>query len=374
VVNYFLLTYILSVVGGLFYYFFIRKNARPQLQKALLLSIVALSFALPPIIDSLLVVEVEEKMCLHKTEYISETVYYNFCPAPGEEMDMCLDIALKEDHFCECSAILPNNLLVYKAEPLYDFWFVYGNLLTNILKSIALVLFAWLFLKIAYLFFIIAQSEKKDMVLEGKTYTILYPQKSLSVGSFKLWKEYIIWQKELDYLTETERMGVLWHEIAHLQQKDTWLKIGFELLQLIWWMNPVFYLFSKELDKLNEFLADEFAVEKVGNTQFYATLLVKMKRYQNLSMVHHFKAQKEHPLKLRVVHLLNQKQVKSSFKYLTSMLIGIVFSVLSLTAYYAIPNIDEQMDHITFYEELSIQQQVSGKSIFCKSCLLKDLQ
>ncbi|MGB1240879.1 MAG: M56 family metallopeptidase [Chitinophagales bacterium] len=373
-VNYFLLTYILSVVGGLFYYFFIRKSTRPQLQKALLLSIVVLSFALPPIIDSFFVVETEEKVCLHKTEYISETVSYNFCPAPGEEMDMCLDIALKEEHFCECTSILPNNLLVYKAKPVYDFWFVYGSLLTNILKSIAFVLFVFLFLKIAYLWLVIVQSEKEEMEIEGKIYTILHPQKSLSVGSFKLWKEYIIWQKELDYLTETERMGVLWHEIAHLEQKDTWLKIGFELLQLIWWMNPVFYLFSKELDKLNEFLADEFAVEKVGNTQFYATLLVKMKRYQNLSMVHHFKAQKEHPLKLRVLHLLNQKQVKSSFKYLTSLLIGIVFSVLSLTAYFAIPNIDEQMDHITFYEELSIQQQASGKSIFCKSCLLKNLQ
>ncbi|MEZ4886951.1 MAG: M56 family metallopeptidase [Chitinophagales bacterium] len=371
-VNYLLLTYALSVAGGLFYYFFIRKNARPQLQKVLLLSIVVLSFTLPPIIDSMLVEE--QEICLHQNEYISETVYYNFCPAPGEEMNMCLDIAMKEEHFCECSAILPNNLLVYKAEPLYDLWVLYGNLVTNILKSIAFLLLVWLFLKIAYLWRTIAKSEKKELHIEGKTYTLLIPQKPLSVGSFKLWKDYIIWQKELDYLTETERMGVIWHEIAHLQQRDTWVKIAFEMLQVIWWLNPVFYLFSKELDKLNEFLADEFAVQKVGNTQFYASLLVKMKRYQNLAMVHHFKPKHEHPLKIRVVHLLNQPSVKTPFKYLTTLFIGALISILSLTAYFAIPSIDEEMDKIAVYEELLIQQQVSGKSIFCKNCLLKSLQ
>ncbi len=371
-VNYFLLTYALSVVGGLFYYIFIRKNARPQLQKALLLSIVALSFALPPIIDSVLMEE--EKVCLHQNEYISETVYYNFCPAPGEEMNMCLDIAMKEDHFCECSAVLPNNLLVYKAEPLYDFWFVYGNVVTNILKSIALFLFLWFLVKMASLLWIIAKSEQKNIEMDGQTYTLLFPSKPLSVGSFKLWNEYIIWQEEMNYLTESERMGVLWHEIAHLHQKDTWVKITFELLQLVWWLNPVFYLFSKELDQLNEFLADEFAVQKVGNKQFYATLLVKMKRYQNLAMVHHFKPSKAHPLKLRVAHLLQYEPLQKSFKHVTTFFIAAIISLLSLTAYYAIPSIDEQMDKVAVYHELLIQQQVSGKSIFCKNCLLKSLK
>lgn len=371
-VNYFILTYALSVVGGLFYYIFIRKNARPQLQKALLLSIVALSFVLPPMIDTMLVEE--EKVCLHQNEIISETVYFNFCPAPGEEMDMCLDIALKEDHFCECTAVLPDNLLVYKAEPLYDFWFIYGHIVTNILKSIAFFLFLWLLVKMASLVWIVVRSEQKTIEMDGKTYTLLFPSKPLSVGSFKLWKEYIIWQEEMNYLTESERMGVLWHEIAHLRQKDTWVKIIFELLQLVWWLNPVFYLFSKELDQLNEFLADEFAVQKVGNKQFYATLLVKMKRYENLAMVHHFKAQKEHPLKLRVVHLLKQEPLKKSFKYLTTFFIAAIVSLLSLTAYYAIPSIDEQMDKVAVYQKLLNEQQVSGKSLFCKSCLLKSLK
>ncbi|MGB1243321.1 MAG: M56 family metallopeptidase [Chitinophagales bacterium] len=372
-VNYFLLTYALSVVGGLFYYIFARKNTRPQLQKSLLLSIVLLSFALPPVIDSILV-EDKEKVCLHENEYISETVYYNFCPAPGEEMDMCLDIAMKEEHFCDCSAVLPDNLLVYKAEPLYDFWFVYGDFITNILKSIAFFLFLLLLVNIASLVWIVFRSEKKTIELDGKTYTLLFPSKPLSVGSFRLWKEYIIWQEEMNYLTETERMGVLWHEIAHLQQRDTWLKITFELLQLVWWMNPIFYLFSKELDQLNEFLADEFAVQKVGNKQFYATLLVKMKRYQNLSMVHHFKAQKAHSLKLRVLHLLQQKPLKKSVKYLMTFSIVAIISLLSLTAYYTIPSIDKQMDKAAVYQKLLKEQQVSGKSIFCKSCLLKSVK
>ena len=225
-VNYLLLTYTLSVVGALFYYCFFRKNTRPQLQKTLLLSIVVLSFALPPIVDSFLV-KAEEKVCLHQNEYISETVYYNFCPAPGEEMDMCLDIALKEDHFCECTAILPNNLLVYKAQPLYDFWVLYGSLLTNILKSIAVVLFIWFLVKIAYLIWVIAQSKRKTLQIEGKDYILLFPSKPLSVGSFRLWKEYIIWQEELNYLTETERMGVLWHEIAPPSTKRYLAKNGF---------------------------------------------------------------------------------------------------------------------------------------------------
>ncbi len=371
-VNYLLLTYTLSVVGALFYYGFARRSIRPQLQKALLLSIVVLSFALPPIMYSFVVEE--EKVCLHKDEFVSETVYFNFCPSPGEEMDMCLDIAMKQEHFCECTAIEADNLLMYKAEPLYDLWVLYGAWIGNILKSIACFLLLLLFIKITYLYRIIAQSEQKELQLEGKIYTLLFPKKPLAVGSFKLWKEYIIWQPELDYLTETERMGVLWHEISHLRQRDTWLKIFFQLLQLVWWLNPVFYYFNRELDKLNEFIADDFAVQKVGNPQFYATLLVKMKRYQNLSMVHHFKSSKPHPLKVRVLHLLNQTPVKNSFKYLAILIIALNISLLSFTAYVAIPSIDKQMDKIVVYQELLIQQQESGKSIFCKNCLLKNLQ
>ena len=371
-ISYLLLTYTLSVVGALLYYGFARKNTRPQLLKALLLSIVVLSFALPPIISSFMVEE--EKVCLHKNEYVSETVYYNFCPSPGEEMDMCLDIAMQEEHFCECSAIEADNLLMYKAEPLYDFWVLYGGWITNILKSIALFMLLLIFTKVAYLYRIITQSKQKELLLEGKTYTLLFPNKPLAVGSFRLWKEYIIWQPELDYLTETERMGVLWHEISHLRQRDTWLKISFQFLQLIWWLNPVFYYFNRELDKLNEFIADDFAVQKVGNPQFYATLLVKMKRYQNLSMVHHFKTSNPHPLKVRVMHLLNQTPVRNSFKYLAAIFIALTISLLSFTAYFVIPSIDKQMDKVTVYQELLIKQQESGKSIFCKNCLLKDLK
>ena len=70
------------------------------------------------------------------------------------------------------------------------------------------------------------------------------------------------------------------------------------------WKQPLYYFFAKELERISEHIADELAVQKLGSTKTYASLLVKMKRKRNVALTHAFNNSQ---LKVRVEYLLQNK-------------------------------------------------------------------
>lgn len=57
--------------------------------------------------------------------------------------------------------------------------------------------------------------------------------------------------------SDAELEMILCHELQHFRTRDTWVQLFFLLLGAIFWWNPLFYLFRRELDRLLELRCDE---------------------------------------------------------------------------------------------------------------------
>lgn len=361
---YLLETYVLSIVAVVLYVFLIRSLAAPKYRKYALLFIMALSLSLPFFIDNWAKKQ-GEPVCLH-SHPVTEIVCVDYCPN-SDELPSCYEIALLQDRFCECSAVTKDNLLVFRSNKIYDTCLAFVPFFQKILLPFACLVFAWWFLQIAYLFYLLFRSRRDIIFLNGKKYTVLYPPIPLAVGSFRLWNGYIIWQRELNNLSIAEREAILWHEIAHLKQYDTWLQIAIGLVQPLWAINPAYYYINKELRLLSEVIADKFAVAQINNTHLYVSVLLKMKLARQNNYIQYFAAS---TLKKRVL-MLTKQPPKQHRKF--GITIITLFVALCAICAYTQPLIAQQFDKIRVYKTLAENNQNSGRSLFCKHCLLEQL-
>ena len=82
---------------------------------------------------------------------------------------------------------------------------------------------------------------------------------------------------------------VLLHEETHAKQKHTWDVLFVELLQVIFWVNPLIYLSKKAIKLNHEFLADQSVLENNIDQTSYKNMLLSYlspdseKKYQPLS-------------------------------------------------------------------------------------------
>jgi len=236
------------------------------------------------------------------------------------------------------------------------------------LSLMAACLFLYLLFQIGYLLYLIHTAKQTSMCIDGMPVILLQMPQNRAVCSFKLWHNYIIWQNELNKLSSEEQKGVLFHEIAHLKQYDTWYKIALRLVQAIWLLNPAFYWLHREIDQLNEYLADEFAVAKTGNVRVYATVLVKLKRQQKTVLSHSFKTG---AFKKRIQILLNKHQPPVNNFVQVSLLFGLLFC-LWFTTTLSINTLNKQVDKLRAYQAMTYAYEKNGSSVLCKNCLFNN--
>ena len=76
------------------------------------------------------------------------------------------------------------------------------------------------------------------------------------------------------------------HEQAHASQKHTADILFIEVLKVVFWFNPLFYLYKKEIKLNHEFLADRAVLKKGLDASVYKELLLSFSSNQNnLSLV-----------------------------------------------------------------------------------------
>ncbi|APG65280.1 hypothetical protein LPB136_07925 [Tenacibaculum todarodis] len=71
------------------------------------------------------------------------------------------------------------------------------------------------------------------------------------------------------------------HELTHVTQKHTFDVILIELLQIVFWINPMFILLKKAIQLNHEFLADEKVINQHKNTFQYQHLLLNKAAWNN---------------------------------------------------------------------------------------------
>jgi len=65
-----------------------------------------------------------------------------------------------------------------------------------------------------------------------------------------------IFVHDMDYEKEQIPQAVLLHELAHTRQKHSFDMIFIELLQILFWFNPLILLYKRAMRLNHEYLAD----------------------------------------------------------------------------------------------------------------------
>ncbi len=140
-------------------------------------------------------------------------------------------------------------------------------------------------------------------------------------------------------LPASDQVSILKHEQVHVEQKHTLDLLYFEVLRIVFWFNPLVYMYQNRIAELHEFIADAKAVKYQNKGDYYENLLSQVFETQNLSFINPFF--KKSLIKKRIVmlskHPSKQKQL---LKY--ALLIPVVLGMLVYTSTNAQENTNHQ--------------------------------
>jgi TonB-dependent SusC/RagA subfamily outer membrane receptor len=162
--------------------------------------------------------------------------------------------------------------------------------------------------------------------------------------SFFRW---LFWNKGIE-LNSDKGQQIFRHEVFHIRQRHSWDVIFIEIANMIFWINPFFYLIKKELRAIHEFLADQFAVNEDEKWN-YAELLLMQALQTNQRFVNPFF---HNQIKRRIAMITNSQ--KTSYRYLRKILalpVGVMIT-LALAFTYKSNHADKPIEGSAIKENL----------------------
>lgn len=152
----------------------------------------------------------------------------------------------------------------------------------------------------------------------GDVYLIMTQVKGTPFSFFR----YIFWNDEIDIRSESGKQ-IFAHELTHVEQKHSLDKILIQLMLVVGWCNPFFWLIKKEMEMIHEFIADKKAVGN-GNAASLAQMLLKASYpQQSFVLTHPFFFS---PIKRRLQMLTNTQNPR--FSYLRRLIVLPLLAVL----------------------------------------------
>ncbi len=146
------------------------------------------------------------------------------------------------------------------------FWELYGFQVLTALYIIGFTVFLIRFLR--NLRKILNQANKNEKFSEYN-YIFVLLRKKLDPHSFLNF----IFLNRSEFKSNKISNSVLEHEKAHVDQKHSLDLIFIELIQIIFWFNPVFYFIKKSIKLNHEFLADKQVLEGETSALDYSNIL-----------------------------------------------------------------------------------------------------
>ncbi len=130
-------------------------------------------------------------------------------------------------------------------------------------------------------------------------------------------------------ISEENKVSIIAHEKIHIVQKHSWDLLFFEILRMVFWFNPIVYLFQNRISTLHEFIADAKVTVQKGKTQYYQNLLSEVFQTEKISFINTFFNQSL--IKKRILMLQKSKSRKiAQLKYL--LLLPIIAGILVYTS------------------------------------------
>ena len=141
---------------------------------------------------------------------------------------------------------------------------------------------------------------------------------------------YIFWNDKID-IESTTGNQVFRHEVAHVQERHSYDKLFMNVVMIVCWINPFFWLIRKELNMIHEFIADKKAVEDSDTAAFAAMILQATYPQHRFQLTNNFFYS---PIKRRLLMLVKNKNPKASYigRVLVLPLAVLVFAAFTFKA------------------------------------------
>ncbi len=190
------------------------------------------------------------------------------------------------------------------------------NIIIALYALIAITLLA-LFSAILYKIFMLKKSYPSMRIQD-----ILFVATDARGTPFSFFKS-IFWNNAID-LESPQGQQIFKHEIAHIREKHSYDKIFMNVVLILFWINPFFWLIRHELGMIHEFIADRNAVENSDSSAFAAMLLRTIYPSEQLSLTSNFF---HSPLKRRLTMFTKNNNPKVSYisRLAVLPLIAIIF-------------------------------------------------
>ena len=149
----------------------------------------------------------------------------------------------------------------------------------------------------------VSNSEKKDKLIYINTNLVHTP--------FSFFN-YIVFNSEL--INPVELQNIIKHEEAHSKQKHSFDTLLAQFFIILFWFNPIVWLYRKSIVQNLEFLADSFAITQVSDKEYYQKTMLKITtQSSNISIINTFN---QSSIKKRIIMLnTNQSNRKNIWKF-----------------------------------------------------------
>ncbi|WMI66327.1 M56 family metallopeptidase [Aestuariibaculum sp. YM273] len=132
-----------------------------------------------------------------------------------------------------------------------------------------------------------------------------------------------------EFLKDDEKALILSHEEVHVKQYHSLDLLFFEGLRVVFWFNPLVYMYQNRIIELHEFLADAEAVKNQSKQHYYQNLLAQVFQTKSISFINPFFNQSL--IKKRIIMLQKSKSKHTRLlKY--AFLIPAVITMLVYTS------------------------------------------
>ncbi len=138
---------------------------------------------------------------------------------------------------------------------------------------------------------------------------------------------YIFWNEKIDINTPTGQQ-IFQHELVHVKEAHTFDKLFLQLILILFWCNPFFWLIRRELQLIHEFIADKKAVQQHDTAAFAAMILQAAYPHQFSNITSQFS---QSSIKRRLLMLTKIQNPRINYISRILALPLIAFTVLAFT-------------------------------------------
>ncbi|WP_224487714.1 M56 family metallopeptidase [Robertkochia flava] len=142
--------------------------------------------------------------------------------------------------------------------------------------------------------------------------------------AFSFFRQIFLGRKVL----ERKHDHIIEHELVHIREGHTWDLMYFELLRILFWFNPLVYVYQARITELHEYIAD---AQMAGShkKETYQYLLEEVFQTQKISFINSFF---NHSLIKKRIVMLHQNRSKTIRKFKYLLMLPLLLGMLIYTS------------------------------------------